>query len=205
VFALAAKPGHPLSTTVDDDAIYARDQSQLPIPHGPHAPGISISRPHDASEDPRHADALALLFSALPRVGPKRAFTFRCGFGGAALASLLLWPETQVVAQERDLLDAAFLVRNAKAQLVNDRLQARASLFPLQAAQGDLFKLIVGEISPSAGEGVLIRELKETRAMLAERGQALVLVPKKLSDAVIQANQGFSLLLERGPFSVWRA
>ncbi len=187
------------------DSIYARDESPLPIPHGSHAPSISLVRPHDASEDPRHAEALAFFFSAFPRTAPARVLAFRCGFGGAALASLALWPGAHVVAQERDLLDATFLVRNARALSMHQRLDARTTLFPGEAAAKQVFDLVVGELSSSAGDLVAARELKEARAMLAPRGQAFVLAPQKMNEAIARANAGFSLLLERGGFAIWRA
>jgi hypothetical protein len=210
VFALGAagkdSPAAPPRTEeeADPDAIYARDQSFLPLPHGPRAPGVALSRPHDASEDPRHADALALLFSALPRADPKRLFAFRCGFGGAALAGLLLFPEARAVAQERDLLDAAFLSRNARALGVAARLEVRCALFPAEAARGETFPLVVGELSPSAGDAVTAREVKEARSLVARKGQALLLAPKKSGAAIARAEAGFTRLIERGSFTVWR-
>jgi len=209
VFAIEAGSGArsraALPGADERESVYARDQSFLPLPGGPRAPGLQLARPHDASEDPRHAEALSLFFSAFPRSAPARVFAFRCGFGGAAIAALALWEDARVVAQERDLLDAAFLLRNARALALDSRLDARTTLFPGQAAGDETFDLVLGELSSSAGELVAARELKEARLALAPRGQALVLAPQKMNEAIARANAGYTLLLEHGPFAVWRA
>ncbi|MBS2022640.1 MAG: methyltransferase [Deltaproteobacteria bacterium] len=193
------------SAIEDDAALYARDRTALTLPKGQ---TLEIARPHDASEDPQHAQALALLFETLPSKPVKSALTFRCGFGGAALALLSLQPEVRVLAQERDLLDAAFLRVNARALGLDARLEVRETLFPLEAARGVAFPLVVGELSPSAGPAVLARELKETAALLSPGGEARVLVPSKALrqelNAAAPKKSSFSVLLERGPTSVVR-
>ena len=176
VLALAAQPDAGVAAPADDlEAIYRRDQTTLPLPEGP----LALERPHDAREDPGHGAALALLFEALPRTAPRRSLAFRCGFGGAALALRARFPGSPVVAVERDLLDSAFLLRNARAHGLASVLDARCALFPAQAAEGGSFSLVVGEVSPSAGPLVCARELAEARALLSPGGQALALATLK--------------------------
>jgi 16S rRNA G1207 methylase RsmC len=130
------------------------------------------------SEDPGHLEALAVLLEALPRTPPARALVFRCGYGALPLAVRLRAPTALVVAQDRDLLDLAFLHRNAAAHsLDGERLRLEAALFPAEAARaGEAFELVLGELSASAGEAVAARELAEAHTLLAPGGEALVLL-----------------------------
>ncbi len=80
-----------------------------------------------------------------------------------------------MTAQERDLLDAAFLRRNSRA--LGLPVEVRETLFPAQAGAG--FDLIAGELSAPAGSAVARRELQESADLLASGGQALVLASEK--------------------------
>jgi precorrin-6B methylase 2 len=204
VLSLAALPVPGEPPAEDLEAIYLRDRTSLPLPEGP----LALERPHDANEDPGHTAALALLFEALPRSAPKRSLAFRCGFGGAALALRSRFPQSPVVAVERDLLDAAFLLRNARVHGLEAGLEARTALFPAQAvgeAEAGRFSLVVGEVSPSAGALVAARELSEARTLLASGGQALALATVKQRLEWLPKCPGWSVLLEHGTVSLWRA
>ena len=183
------------------EALYARDRTVLPLPEGP----LSLERPHDASEDPGHAEALSVLFEALPRAAPRSALAFRCGFGGVALALRARFPACPVTAVERDLLDAAFLQRNARALGLDAGLTVRTALFPAEACGDQRFALVAAEVSPAAGPAVAVRELAEARALLAPGGHALALATVKERHAFLARCPGWSVLLERGTVSLWRA
>jgi Methyltransferase small domain len=105
---------------------------------------------------------------------------FRCGYGALPLAARVRWPHAQVVAQDRDLLDTAFVRRNASAlDLAGDRLRVADALFPSEALPEGGAALILGEASSPAGEAVFARELLEARRLLAPGGEALVLASEK--------------------------
>ena len=152
-----------------DEEIYARDQTQFMQ--------LRLSRPHDASEDPAHQRALAVLADSLPRAAPKRALVFRAGYGAVPLFLKSRFPQAEVTAQERDLLDAAFLRRNAQA--LGLPVLVRETLFPAQGLAARSFGLVVGELSSPAGPGVAARELKEAADLLLPGGEALILASEK--------------------------
>jgi hypothetical protein len=184
VYALA--PG-PASLNLDDDEVYARDQTQFE--------GLTLSRPHDASEDPKHLPLLSVLAQALPRKAPKTALVFRAGYGALPLALKARYPACAVTAQERDLLDAAFLRRNAAALSLPADVQE--TLFPGQAGREGSYALVCGELSSPAGQGVAVRELKEAAALLAEGGEALILVTEKQEREWLQGTPHATILLRR--------
>ena len=184
--------------TLDDESVYARDETQLEI-----APGrlLTLSRPHDASEDPAHARALRVLLDAVPRAPYGTVLCYRCGYGALPLAARSLWGGVEVVAQDRDLLDTAFVRRNARAlSLGGARLRVVEALYPREAlAPPAAAALVLGESSPSAGEPVFARELLEVRELLAPGGEGLVLASEKQvrewSRASVRA--GASVLVRR--------
>jgi 16S rRNA G1207 methylase RsmC len=184
VFAL---PPAARSVDLDDDSVYARDQTRFA--------GLSLSRPHDASEDPTHLPRLALLFEALPRAAPASAFVFRCGYGPLPLALKARHPSCEVVAQERDLLDAAFLRRNAQALGLS--VEVRESLFPEEAVRGRTFPLVCGELSAPAGQDVALRELQEAEKLLSPRGEALILASEKQEREWLRKARFATVLLRR--------
>jgi 16S rRNA G1207 methylase RsmC len=166
VFAL---PQGEASVDLADEEIYARDQTELL--------GLRLSRPYDASEDPAHPRALLLLADALPRKAPARALVFRAGYGALPLLLKSRFPQAEVVAQERDLLDAAFLRRNARA--LGREVHVRETLFPAAGLEGSLFDLVLGELSAPAGPAVAARELQEAADLLVPGGEGLVLASEK--------------------------
>ena len=180
-----------------DESVYARDQTRLEV-----VPGrvLLLSRPHDASEDPTHAAALSALLDAVPRAPARTVLSFRCGYGALPLAARVRWPGAQVVAQDRDLLDTAFLRRNASAlALGGERLRVAEALFPSEALPQGGASLVLGETSSSAGEAVFARELFEARHLLAPGGDALVLASEKQAREWLPkaASSGAAVLLRR--------
>lgn len=166
VYAFAPRPGE----VVHDDGVYARDETRFG--------GLGLSRPHDASEDPAHAAALAVLADALPRKAPASVLCFRAGYGALPLFARARWPGARIVAQDRDLLDTAFLRRNADAHRMF--LEVRETLFFRDGLENGSFALVAGELSPSAGEAVALRELADAAALLAPGGEALILASEKM-------------------------
>ncbi|GAC1340394.1 MAG: hypothetical protein NVSMB23_10620 [Myxococcales bacterium] len=212
VFALSAGPGDAAKAggaraAGDEEAIYARDQVSFAAGG---APPLPLTRPHDISEDPGHLAALAVLLEALPRRAPARALLFRCGYGALPLALRARAPESAVVAQDRDLLDTAFLRRNARALgLDGARLRVEETLFPAEAARdGERFDLVAGELSAAAGEAVAARELREAHGLLAPGAEALVLLtPRQRREwlpAAVPPGSAATILLERPQVCVLR-
>jgi 16S rRNA G1207 methylase RsmC len=194
VFALA--PG-PSRIDLDDESVYARDETEFQ--------GLRLARPQDASEDPTHLRALSALAESLPRAAPSHALAFRAGYGALPLLLKQRYPRAHVVAQERDLLDAAFLRRNASA--LGFSLEVRESLFPADGLDKHSFDLVAGELSSPAGPAVAARELQEAADLLAPSGQALVLASEKqerewLHD--VSPRGGLTVLLRREGASVLR-
>ena len=199
VFALAAV-AHQGPRRTDHEEFYARDETLVEA-----APGatLRLSRPHDISEEPNHQRALAVLLSVLPRAPPKSALVFRCGYGALPLVLRVRSPAALVVAQDRDLLDTAFLRRNARSLgLGGELLRVEESLLPAEAARsGERFELVLGELSASAGAAVAARELAEAHQLLAPGGSALVLLtPRQRREwlpAALPAGVPATILLER--------
>jgi len=194
VFALA--PGEGRLET--GDGIYARDETEFA--------GLRLSRPYDASEDPQHASLLAALAGSLPRSAPRRALAFRAGYGALPLHLKARHPAAEVVAQERDLLDAAFLRRNARALGLD--VQVRETLFPAEGLLPGSFSLVAGELSAPAGRDVAAQELREAAGLLAEGGEALVVLTEKQEREWLPSfapkNASLTVLLRRGGASVLR-
>jgi 16S rRNA (guanine1207-N2)-methyltransferase len=190
VFALA--PG-AAAIDLDDDAVYARDETTFA--------GLSLSRPHDASEDPSHLLNLALLSEALPRAQPKDAFVFRAGYGPLPLAIKARHPGCEVVAQDRDLLDTAFLRRNSAA--LGLPVEVRDTLFWGESMEGRVFSLVCGELSSPAGAAVARSELKAALQLLAKGGEGLILASEKQEREWLQGT-GATVLLRRSSACVLR-
>ncbi len=166
VFSLAA--GEARIDFLDEE-VYARDQTTFQ--------GLVLSRPWDASEDPAHQRALAALADSLPRTAPARALSFRAGYGALPLFLKSRFPRSQIAAQERDLLDAAFLRRNART--LSLELSVRETLFPAEGLTPASFDLVTGELSSPAGPAVAARELQDALDLLSPGGEALILATGK--------------------------
>jgi 16S rRNA G1207 methylase RsmC len=186
-------------TAIDlrDEGIYARDQTEFA--------GLRLSRPYDASEDPGHSRLLTALAESLPRTLPRRALAFRAGYGALPLHLKSRYPASRVFAQERDLLDAAFLRRNARD--LGLPVEVRETLFPADGLEPRSFSLVVGELSSPAGPLVAARELQDCADLLAPGAEALILAtekqerdwlpeaaPKKAALTLLLRRQGASVL-----------
>jgi 16S rRNA G1207 methylase RsmC len=192
VFAL---PPGPAEVDLADEDVYARDQTGFM--------GLSLSRPHDASEDPAHSSALSLLAESLPKsAAPRRVLAFRAGYGALPLHLKARFPQAEVIAQERDLLDAAFLRRNARA--LGLAVEVRESIFPAEREEPGSFALVVGEWSAPAGREVAARELREAAALLKTGGEALILVSGKQEREWLAKSARAAVLLRREGASVLR-
>lgn len=195
VFAL---PPSPAQADLDDLDVYARDQTQFA--------GLRLERPHDASEDPSHLARLALLEESLPRSAPRRALAFRAGYGAVPLLLRSRYPSAEVIAQERDLLAAAFLRRNALA--LGLPVEVRETLFPSEAGSPGDFGLVLGELSSPAGAAVAARELRDASGLLAPGGEALILATEKQErewlPAAAPRGAALTVLLRREGASVLR-
>ena len=189
-------PGRPRFAR-DEETVYSRDETRLEL-----APGrtLTLSRPHDASEDPAHATWLRALLDGAPKRVSGTILCYRCGYGALPLAARSLWPDATVVAQDRDLLDTAFLRRNARAlELDGPKLVLTQTLYPSEALPPGTAGLVLGEASASAGEAVFAQELSEARSLLAAGGEALVLASEKQLREWLPASgaTGATVLLRR--------
>lgn len=191
VFAL---PAGPSGIDLADEDVYARDQTDFM--------GLRLSRPHDASEDPAHLRALLLLAESLPKRAPRRVLVFRAGYGALPLHLKSRFPQAEVIAQERDLLEAAFLRRNARA--LGLAVEVRESIFPGERVEPGTFGLVVGEWSAPAGREVAARELREAEALLEMGGEALILVSGKQESEWLPKSARATVLLRREGASVLR-
>jgi 16S rRNA G1207 methylase RsmC len=190
-------PPGPSRFARDDESVYARDETRLQIAAGK---TLTLSRPHDASEDPAHASWLRVLLDAAPRRSAGSILCYRSGYGALPLAARSLWPQARVLAQDRDLLDTAFLRHNAGSlRLGGANLVIVEALYPSEALPPGTAALVLGEASASAGEAVFAHELAEARALLAPGGEALVLASEKQVREWLPgaAGSGATVLLRR--------
>jgi hypothetical protein len=118
-----------------------------------------------------------------------------------------------VLAQERDLLDTAFLRRNARTLGLD--VITRETLFVGEAAEAGSLPLIVGELSAPAGPLAAAREMQDAATLLAPAGVALILAtsrqerewfpaaaPKKAALSVLLRREGATVLrISRRPGS----
>jgi 16S rRNA (guanine1207-N2)-methyltransferase len=190
-------PPGPSRFALQDESVYARDETRFEA-----APErtLVLERPHDASEDPGHGNALRVLLDAAPRTAAGTVLSFRSGYGALPLAARVRWPQAQVVAQDRDLLETAFLRRNAATLgLGGDRLRVAPAIFPSEALPEGGARLVLGEASAPGGEAVFARELLDARRLLAPGGEALVLASEKQAREWLPAAapSGASVLLRR--------
>ncbi len=173
IFSLAPSPGELRPEPVD---LYLRDQVDLQ--------GLALDRPFDlGGDDPKRLNSgLPTLLDALPRNFRGRAFCFRSGYGQVPLTARRRWPEARIVATDRDLLGTHYVRRNAeRLQLGGEKLEVReTSTFQEALAPQERFELILGELSPSAGEKVALTELQAIHSALEPNGEALILALEKL-------------------------
>jgi 16S rRNA (guanine1207-N2)-methyltransferase len=191
-------PRGPAAIDLGDEGIYARDETEFS--------GLRLSRPYDASEDPGHSGLLSALADSLPRTAPARALAFRAGYGALPLLLKSRYPASRVLAQERDLLDAAFLRRNARN--LGLPIEVRETLFPADGLEPGSFSLVVGELSSPAGPLVAARELQDCADLLAAGGEALIVATEKQErdwlPGAAPKRAALTLLLRRQGASVLR-
>lgn len=206
VYAFGADPA---SKVIESDArdLYFRDEVEFN--------GMKLIRPFDlGGDDPKRLkQGLPVLFDALPR-DPKAKFKsilcFRVGYGILPLYCRQKWSASHVTAVDRDLLATAFTRINSQMlDLSGDQLHVREKAhFPDAISADETFDLIVGELSPSAGERVVAAELEAISNALVKSGQAYLLclnkvekdwvmpfaAKKKISVTAILKRDGYSAL-----------
>ena len=192
IFSLSSNPESPeksMGSHAEDDDLYFRDSIEFDVGVGEKTK-LRFDRPFDlGGDDPKRlTSGLPVLRDALPRSPlPQhaRVFCFRIGYGILPLLCRTRWPEGHITAVDRDLLAATFTRRNAdKLGLSGAKLEiSETAHFPdfLASLESKArFDLILGELSPSAGEKVLQSEIKAIAQALAPGGQALLLALSKI-------------------------
>src|SRR5439155_9444399 len=105
----------------------------------------------------------------------------------------------EVLAQDRDLLDTAFLRRNGRRLRLD--VAVCETLLPADGLLPESFPLVVGELSASAGPSVAARELGDGARLLAPGGEALILASEKQErewlPRAAPKNAALTLLLRR--------
>ncbi len=142
---------------------------------------LELERPFDlGGDDPKRLNlGLPVLLDALPRSTPKSVLCFRTFYGQVPLVAKKRWPDAQILAVDRDLLGTEFTRRNS----TNLRLPLEVrecAHFSDALKSGEHFDLILGELSPSAGDAVMRAEILAILQVLAPQGQALLLCLDKL-------------------------
>lgn len=194
--------------SADDRTLYTRDHIEIA--------GLRLSRPFDlGGDDPKRlTQGLPVLLDSLPRDPSRkiaRILAFRIGYGILPIVSRQRWPDATVVGVDRDLLGTSFARLNAAdLGVAGERLEIRESAhFPDALAPGEKFDLILGEFSPSAGEGVLQAEVRAIAAALAPGGQAYLLCLDKVEKDWVRpfaTKQRLSLIatIKRAGYTVLR-
>ena len=108
------------------------------------------------------------------------------------------WPDSQVIAVDRDLLATTFTRYNSRAlDLDGAKLEIRETAhFPDAIAEGEKFSLVMGELSASAGEAVAISEVEEVHRALAPGAEAFLLCVENVEKRWIRP------FVERTKFSI---
>jgi hypothetical protein len=172
---LAVKPMSPAG-------LYYRDTVRIK--------NLEFKRPFDMGGDDqkRLKSSLPILLDTLPRHPLEknaRVLCFRSYYGTIPLIARKLFSDANVTVYERDLLSLFFLNENAKhLGLDSDRLQVREAPSFSEALEESVqsshqFDLILGELSPSAGELVANHELNAAYQNLKPGGQALIVCFEK--------------------------
>ncbi len=189
--------------------LYFRDQVDIQ--------GMKLDRPFDfGGDDPKRLmSGLPVLFDSLPRQLPsggfKKTLCFRSGYGQVPLFARKRWPDTKVVVIDRDLLGTTFIRRNSiKLGLGGELLEVReAAHFPDAMRPDEKFDLVLGEISPSAGEAVLVSELNSILKSLSEGAEAILLCLEKVEREWLRPNASkvegsLQLILKREGYTAIR-
>ena len=145
---------------------------------------LNMIRPFDlGGDDPqRLRSGLPVLWDAFPRqTAPSRVFCFRVGYGQIPLVCAARWPSVEILASDRDLLGLKFTKINADLLGYSDRVNLLpAPSFTEVLKNEKNFSLIVGELSPSAGEAVALQELSAIADALSPEGEGIILCLEKI-------------------------
>jgi 16S rRNA (guanine1207-N2)-methyltransferase len=192
---------------IPDETLYLRDQVSFS--------DLTFDRPFDFGGDDqkRLKTGLSVLIDALPRTLPTseiKILNFRPGYGPIPLYCAKKWARSKVVAIDRDLLGTKFIRHNAFKLGLMDQIEIRESpYFSAAVLSGEKFNLIIGELSPSAGEAVALSELAAIEGCIADQGEAIILCLDKLEKDWIKKFSKMSKLslfrvLSRDGYSVIR-
>jgi 16S rRNA (guanine1207-N2)-methyltransferase len=191
IFAIRAE--ETAGEAIAPEKLYLRDQVKVA--------DLTLDRPFDLGGDDqkRLKTGLPVLIDALPRKIPGGEFKvlcFRAGYGQIPLIARKRWADAKVVAVDRDLLGTTFIHHNAEVLgLEGNRLEVRENAFlPFALGAEEKFNLILGELSPSAGESVAISELETIEDHLIKGGEALILCLEKYEKDWIKKFAGQSKL-----------
>ena len=175
----AIKANESSADAVAPESLYLRDQVKVT--------DLELERPFDLGGDDqkRLKTGLPVLIDSLPRkapAGPFKVLCFRSGYGQLPLLARKRWPEAMITAVDRDLLGTTFVKHNAsRLGLDGAQLEIReAAHFPDAFASTEKFNLVIGELSPSAGETVALSELSAIEGLLEKGGEALILCLDKI-------------------------
>lgn len=191
--------------------LYLRDQVQV------QGTDIVLDRPYDlGGDDPvRLKVILPLWCDVLPRESSghpfRKVFCFRSGYGGLAALVRSRYTQAFLYVQDRDLLGTEFTRRNFKKLGLDgpgfamiEKSNAWDGLEEL--SRDESFDLIVGELSPSAGKEVALRELKSISKALGPQSEAFVVCSEKNYKDWIKPEAIISqtLLISRSNYCVLR-
>jgi len=206
VFSFSALDEKP--TMVEPEELYLRDQIKFM--------GLPFSRPFDlGGDDPRRlTQGLPTLLDVLPR-DPRHVFhhifCFRSGYGILPLLARKRWPKAKVRAVDRDLLATTFTRYNSEVlDLGGELLDVQESVyFSESIAPGETFDLMMGELSPSAGELVAIDEVRTVMQSLSANGQAYLLCADRMAKDwimpfAVQNKMQIQIALKRDGYTVLR-
>ncbi len=169
VFSLSApeEVNHALDEEVS--GLYLRDMVQVS--------GIEFERPFDlGGDDPKRLkSSLPLLLDALPRQEiPDRILCIRSGYGILPVLFKIKWPDSSILAFDRDLLGLKYGARNSERILGEGMVKfAGGWFFPETIPVTAEFDLIVIEISSSSGMAVAAEELIAALARTSKGGRVL--------------------------------
>jgi len=182
VFSLRADSKTKKGIQDQECELYLRDQVSIE--------NTKFDRPFDlGGDDPKRlAASLPLILDTLPRQDvPMRVFCVRSGYGILPILCKKRWPNSEVIAFDRDLLALDFTRRNDLKINGVQKIGLRAgSFFPEALSEDENFDLITLELWPPSGEAVARAELVAIHHHLAPQGRALVICLDKLGREWVQ-------------------
>jgi 16S rRNA (guanine1207-N2)-methyltransferase len=210
IFSMTQIPAACSTATspLDPLTLYLRDEVKVG--------GLTLKRPFDIGGDDqkRLQVGLPVLIDTLPRKplhAGQRVLCFRSAYGQLPLICRNRYPDAEVVAIDRDLLGTTFLKINADTLgIAGPKLDIRENAhFPRALIAGESFDLILGELSPSAGEEVTFDELRTIEKFLKPGGEALILSLDKIEKDWVRKyaekfNRRIAKVLTRETYTVIR-